>query len=293
MADSYIGSSGAFKKMKRRFVAVGGAFKPIKQKYVAFGGSFRPVYQDAVPLLISANTVNFNVLAAYIAAVGQAPTDAVTINVTVASGMLVTSSSTATPAFRTGVLPPGSVVNLFNNGLIIGAGGAGGAGGTSAQRNGIAGSPGGDAIWIESGTLQLNNANGYIFAGGGGGGGGSFGLDGSCGSHNGGGGGGGAGNIPGIGGVGDGNGQAGSSVGGRGGFRFYICGDPLEPRDGASSVGGVGGSYAAYGSSGGALQTYLGGVGGNPGRAVVRNGFAYVLLEFTGNNYYQFKGDLI
>ena len=49
--------------------------------------------------------------------------------VTIASGVVISSASSTVPALDTGVFPPGSILQLVNNGVIVGAGGKGGNGG--------------------------------------------------------------------------------------------------------------------------------------------------------------------
>jgi len=65
--------------------------------------------------------------------------------------------------------PVGTVIQLINKGVIVGAGGNGGSG--NAGEAGGLGQPGGAAIDIDCViTIAIDNSNGYIFGGGGGGG---------------------------------------------------------------------------------------------------------------------------
>ncbi|MEH2503403.1 hypothetical protein V1290_002214 [Bradyrhizobium sp. AZCC 1578] len=91
--------------------------------------------------------------------------------VSIASGVVIGSGSTGTPAFDTGTFPPGSTLQFTNNGTIAGRGGEGGAG--SAQCGpGSAGGAGGPAMQIRVTTTLTNN--GSIWGGGGGGGGAGY-----------------------------------------------------------------------------------------------------------------------
>jgi hypothetical protein len=70
---------------------------------------------------------NFN-LWNYMKNVGAAGASS-SVNVTIAPGVVVGSTSSSVPAFDTGAFPAGNTVQITNNGIIVGAGGAGGAGG--------------------------------------------------------------------------------------------------------------------------------------------------------------------
>jgi hypothetical protein len=124
---------------------------------------------------ISANTANYNLKAAAIAA-GWNQTTPLNATVTINSGVYVYSTSTGAYAFQTGVtFPAGSVLRLINNGIILGMGGSGGGGGNpSVNVNGVAGAVGGPAMLIQH-AIQITN-NGSIAGGGGGGGGGGAGY---------------------------------------------------------------------------------------------------------------------
>src|SRR5262249_5069327 len=95
--------------------------------------------------------------------------------VTIASGVVIGSTSTSTPALDTGSFPAGSTLNLVNNGVITGRGGPGGTGGSVTSittcSSGLAGGVGGPALQLRIATVVTNN--GSIWGGGGGGGGGS------------------------------------------------------------------------------------------------------------------------
>lgn len=86
-------------------------------------------------------------------------------------GVMISSSTTANPAFDEGPLPAGSLVGVLNRGMIIGRGGDGGeaydpTGGLTVNPDG---QPGAHALSLTT-TTWLQNQGGYVFGGGGGGG---------------------------------------------------------------------------------------------------------------------------
>jgi hypothetical protein len=89
----------------------------------------------------------------------------VLVTVTVNSGITVYGISSGTTAFSIGSFPAGSLINVYNNGIIAGAGGYAGS-------SGGAGGPGGAGLSISTRTNIYNN--GAIIGGGGGGGGGGY-----------------------------------------------------------------------------------------------------------------------
>ena len=114
-------------------------------------------------------------------------------------GVVISSTSTSTPALTISGFAAGDRVNIINSGYIVGRGGTGGTGAPGGGGNrGTNGAAGGPALSVSSAIIFTNN--GVIGGGGGGGGGGAAG-DGApdLGSY-GGGGGGGAGNAVGSGG---------------------------------------------------------------------------------------------
>jgi hypothetical protein len=118
---------------------------------------------------ISADTLNYNLKAAAIAA-GWNQTTPLNATITVNSGIYVGSSSTANPAFDTGAgFPNGSVLQIINNGFIVGAGGKGGVGALAATAA-TPGLPGGPAFKAQA-QIAITN-NGVIGGGRGGEGGG-------------------------------------------------------------------------------------------------------------------------
>ena len=148
---------------------------------------------------ITGNATNFNLFTAL-----GAPGSAVTVNLTVAAGVVITSANNAAAAMDLSGLPASSTINLVNLGYIIGQGGNGANGGWASypgSGTSIASSPlagaGGNAInGPGSGvTFNTTNGSGHIWGGGGGGGGGGAydGVSSGNGCGNAGGGGGGAG----------------------------------------------------------------------------------------------------
>ena len=231
-------------------------------------GSFTNQSCSNTVITIASSSSNFN-LWNYLVANGQSNGGAAgTWSVAVASGVVIGSTSTSTPAFDTGSFPSGSTLQLTNNGTIAGKGGPGGAGGIvtgSACASGSAGTAGGPAIQVRLATTLANN--GAIWGGGGGGGG----SNGFFRSGGGGGGGGGAGTAIGAGGVGGAAafspgfaGSAGTATaGGTGGFG----GAPSS-----LNKGGDGGGPGSPGGAGTAISC-SGGAGGAAGSAVIGNSF--------------------
>lgn len=114
--------------------------------------------------LTATSSANYNIFSQ-----ASSPADKVVVNLNINSGIVLSSSSTASPALTTGTgWVSGSVININNNGRILGMGGAGGIGGASYSGN-TAGYPGGPAIVLQYPVTITNT--GDIFGGGGGGGG--------------------------------------------------------------------------------------------------------------------------
>jgi hypothetical protein len=157
------------------------------------------------------------------------------VTMTVNPGIYVGSSVVTSPAVAISGFGSYDLVEIVNNGAIVGAGGGGGNGSTGGNGSATAGQNGGTAISANQYVSVINNG---LLAGGGGGGGGCNGYSqqqgffGGVARYNGGGGGGGGGYNSGAGG------------------NFSASG-------GTRTAGGLGGRL-----SGGA-----GGNGGNPGQA--------------------------
>jgi hypothetical protein len=231
-----------------------------------------PTGPTEVVISLSTNSLN---LWDYIAAKGLASLGA--WKVTIASGVVIGSASSAVPALDTGLFPPGSTLSVINNGTIVGAGGKGGDGGACSSDShntwgtpGLPGKLGGTALRTQVPITIANN--GSVWGGGGGGGGGApAGILTS--SRGGGGGGGGAGALPG----GGGSGGAGSSPGSPGtAGTLSNGGTGGSPGSSAAGKGGSGGGpglVGIAGSVGGAQcgSGFAAGPGGAAGPAVVGN----------------------
>ncbi len=178
-------------------------------------GSWTAVLGFTFNYTISANTLNFNLRAAAIAA-GWNQSVPVFATITINPGVYVWSDSTSLPAFDTGTLSAGSTVVIINKGVIMGKGGNGADLFT-------AGGAGGNALSISL-AISLDNSAGYVAGGGGGGGGLAYTDGGSWYVYIGGGGG------------------AGGGAGGR--YQAATYDGP------AYSAGGVGGGVGASGGAG-------------------------------------------
>lgn len=226
---------------------------------------------------ISSNTANFSLIAE-LSARGWSGIGAVSVRVNIAPGVVVYGTGGGA-GFSTGTLPSGSIVRIFNNGIITGAGGHGGnAGGTLPTVGGtglVAASP----IYIDNtggviaggggggGGLGNSTDGGFVAGGGGGGGGSGFGL-GGIGS---GGGGGGSAGGTGAGGTALGGGAAGSGgipgTGYPGGHTGYGGGGQWVAGNSETTngIGGGGGNWTG-------TYTVAGQAGANPGACVVGSG---------------------
>ena len=87
-----------------------------------------PIGYTTINIVISANTNNYN-LADYLSGYGYNPGHSI-INLIVNSGIVVGSDTSGTPALNITGLTAGDIVNVINNGSIIGKGGRGGAAGS-------------------------------------------------------------------------------------------------------------------------------------------------------------------
>lgn len=125
----------------------------------------------AVLLTISVDTSNYNLYNAAISA-GWNGLEALDLTCTINSGIYVNSTSTSTPGFETGAFPATAVVNVINNGFIVGKGGNGGQGGNGStfDRNGAVGTAGGPAFKSSSTSSSIRVTNNGTIGGGGGGG---------------------------------------------------------------------------------------------------------------------------
>lgn len=138
---------------------------------ISLGGFYGSVRAFVFNQTIASNTNNYNLRNAAIAA-GWDQATPLQATVTINSGVVVSSPTTATAAFDTGTAPAGSSISIVNNGYIVGMGGN--AGSPSGRNNativpGSAGGSGGPALRAQT---AINVTNNGVIAGGGGGGGG-------------------------------------------------------------------------------------------------------------------------
>lgn len=238
---------------------------------IPMGSFYGSANRSQIALTLSTNTYNYDVYT------NRGPTyvaGASDITVTVNPGVTVGSTSTGTYALLVpSSFNPADTVRIVNNGVIQGMGGAGGRGAPTpglGSWNGVPGSGGGNAIYINRPTTITNNG---VVASGGGGGGGGVSVNSKSGARWGGGGGGGAGF----------NGGAGGLGGGPGGTVLGNPGSPgTSPGGGAGGVGvgspaipgGAGGGRGAAGSSAPpGPSPATGGSGAGAGNYIVGNPF--------------------
>lgn len=244
------------------------------------------------------------------------PSGIVTVNVTIPAGVVIAASSPQNPALDLTGFASGSVINITNQGYVLGRGGRGGAGASM----GVSGGGDGDDLWYysyeaaangEAGgdaikgpgagrALNVYNSAGYIWGGGGGGGGGGASLQRGPSVANGGGGGGGAGG--GLGGVGGrcrlefGTNPSNATNGGNASAgpngTFGAGGSSSQAGLGSGGTGGNGGDWGSAGSSGasptGYSSDFAGGSGGAAGKAIEPNGS--VVTIFSGSLSPNIKG---
>lgn len=174
----------------------------------------------------------------------------------VEAGVVIGSSSTATPAMDTGTLWNFSGGSGFIQIIIESSAYVVGRGGSGGSSSGGAGGAGGDAINIQEPSVIISNS-GVIGGGGGGGGGATVGAAASSG-------GGGAGNSVGTTGGAGGANDGTLTTGGDGGF------DLVEPS--FEAFGGRGGNLGNSGSAGTTNGGGTTGGGGAAGKAIELNG---------------------
>lgn len=118
------------------------------------GGFGDPPVTFVFTSTLNNDTTNYNLRNAIVAA-GWNQIDQLVATVTIAAGVTVGSTSSTVAAFQTGtVYPPGTKLNLINNGTIVGRGGNGGGGTRSI---GFAGSGGGGGAGSTNGTAGAGN----------------------------------------------------------------------------------------------------------------------------------------
>lgn len=242
---------GVYKRVYNVWHKVNGQWVQLDSIYVKAGGKWKQVHDAtrvfAFSATLTGNLYNFN-LRSYLAENGWDTSSPVQVSLTIASGANVVATSSSNYAFNTGTnYPDGSVINIINNGSILGAGAKGGQGGdgygpyTIVIQQGNPGGDGGPAMFV---GYQCSLVNSGVIAGGGGGGGGGGAGYGIGGVFPGPGGGGGAGFSSGIGGLG------GIFIGGTygaGGRRVGIDFFAYEGYPGTANFGGAGSIYCGNG----------------------------------------------
>jgi hypothetical protein len=172
---TYVKNGGSWTVSSDIYIKDASVWKLAKEIYVRDAGVWKRGHLRILDLNISANTAEYNVYSAAIAA-GWNGTDKLTANVIISTGNYVYSSSTSKYAIDTGpsaLWPSGSDIRIYNNGIIAAQGGTGGHGGNASSgtaRSGAVGFNGGNALRLDITTSIANY--GTIASGGGGGGGG-------------------------------------------------------------------------------------------------------------------------
>ena len=233
----------------------------------------------AASVVISADEQNVNIQSKLIAA-GWDGVLPVVGSISIDSGVVISASSTAQYALRTGgPYPVGSNLSIINNGYIVGMGGAGGNGRTqtangksyaiaTGETSGLVGGP---ALGSDPGGVCALYNYGVIAGGGGGGGG--------------------AASVSQLTSPGGGGGQSGrvNSSGGGGGYGSYPGtfsgpGGAIVPSGHGNS--GAGGSWGASGQSGSAWPGDTTASWGGSGGAAVVGANGFILPLGTWGTYY-------
>ncbi len=252
-------------------------------------------------MTLSSNGVNVDIFA-----LAGSPLIAATVNLTISTGVIISSLGARSPALDFRGFASGSTINVVNNGFVVGAGGRGGLGGAINRQGpvdmswgGQAGRSGGNAVEGPGTgiTFSITNASGFIWGGGGGGGGGGVSADDGGNLAAGGGGGGGSGY--GLG--GDPNGLADTegipiTIAGVGTDGFFLSsGSAANGTGGAgtsvnAAAGGTGGDGGAFGAAGtagaspaGFNRDIAGGAAGAAGKAINLNGGAATFVSGSGS----------
>lgn len=232
---TWVDDAGTWRQAQKVWIDDAGTWRQAQKVWVNDAGTWRQVFSATFPCsnTVSADVNDYNFTTTGACASWNG-TDVIAATITINSGIVVGSSSTATAAFIVPSLPAGSTVTVTNNGYVEGRGGNGGNGQVGGPQP-PSGTAGGPAFNIGYATT-VNNSSGTV---GGGGGGGAGGI--GDGMDSGGGGGGGQGRVGGSGGGGPGlPGNAGTYIaagagGGAGG-------------GGGGNSGGDGGTLGVAGS---------------------------------------------
>ena len=193
---------------------------------------------DTYTIIISTDTADVDLYGIFVSEFGV-PGSAVTVSVTINSGVLVYATSPSGYALTNpSSWPAGTVITLTNHGVISGYAGKGGAGAIVVMGSGTFGQPGEDGgnALLAAYAITIDNTDGVIGAGGGGGGGGGVIV------------------IVGVGATAAGGGGGGGAGGGSGGAAGSYLGTPATAGSSATNTtGGAGGNgTSGSGSRGGA-----------------------------------------
>lgn len=235
----------------------------------------------AFETVVASNVNSYDVAnSAYVA--GWDGVRPINAKITIQPSIFLSSNTVYGYALDTGSLPSGSIINLINNGVIVGAAGQG-AFGPSAESFTVAqaGQAGGHAIIARAGCTLLITNNGTIAGGGGGGGATPVGFNGTYYRY---GGSGGNGQSAGNWAIGPGYGTYGDQYAGSPSGPVYYGGAPLGGNGGyAGSNGQPGGSWSPV-FSGGFYNNNAGpGAGGGGGACAV--GSSYINWIVQGTRY--------
>ena len=229
-------------------------------------------------LTIASNLTSPTNLNSY--AVSQGWDGASKIVVTINSGVVVSSNTTASPALTIDGSYPGGL-EVINNGTIVGMGGTGGTG-TWFSGGGGSGFTGGTALSVSSAVTLTNNGT---IAGGGGGGGGGGGHGSGATGGNGGGGRSGLTNSPGGYGENTSPGNPGTFSAAGAGQPRLGCMPEYKGNITCAGDGGSGGNWGTAGSNGTPTTNGQFGGGGAGGGGVAVSGNGNITWVATGTRY--------
>jgi hypothetical protein len=173
---THVKVGGAWKDITDVQTKQSAAWKTVNNVYVRVGGVWEQVFVSSFVYTetISVDTADYDLNAKAITG-GWNGTDDLQATITINPGIKVYGTSTGTPAFTVPSSFPGtSVINITNDGVIVGKAGTGGTGGRySPNVANLVGNAGGPGLNVDvgPGIVTFTN-NGTIAAGGGGGGGG-------------------------------------------------------------------------------------------------------------------------
>jgi hypothetical protein len=152
---------GGWKEIQKGWIKRNGIWKLIESSnpLIPAVNSRAPSDYVTINIVISTDTNNYNLID-YLSGYGYYAGRSL-INLIVNAGVVVGSDTSGTPALNITGLTPGDIVNVINNGSIVGKGGSGGAAGsyTSVTTGGTAVS-GSNSCFLP-GTL-VSTPNGYV-----------------------------------------------------------------------------------------------------------------------------------